>query len=116
MAAANASHALKAKVSHAQHATPHLPHAATAHRAHPALKVRATVAVKATAKALEMVRVVRSSEASLVLTTVVMVKAVPHRVVHVLKAVDLPVEVKAVKGVKTADATMATNCHATLIR
>jgi hypothetical protein len=86
-----------------------------AHRAHHALKDRATVVVKATAKASEMVHVDKSSEASLVLTTVVRVKAVPHRVDHALKAVVLRVEVKAAKEDKTAAETMVTNCHATLI-
>ena len=70
------------------------------------------VAVMVTAKAV----VARSNVAIRALTTGVMVKAVPHRVVHVLKAVAQPVVVKAVKVVKTAAATTATNCLATLIR
>jgi hypothetical protein len=42
-------------------------------------------------------------------------RAVPHRAVRVLKAVVQPVAAKVVKvAVKTADATTATNCHATL--
>ena len=87
-----------------------------AHKAHPALKVKVTVAVKAAVMATAKAVVDKSSVAIRALTTVAMVKAVPHRVVHVLKAVAQPVVVKAAKVVKTAAATMATNCRATLIR
>ena len=81
-------------------------------RAMVAAKVAAKSAVMATAKAV----VDKSSVAIRALTTVAMVKAVPHRVVLALKAVAQPVVVKASKVVKTAAATMATNCRATLIR
>jgi hypothetical protein len=86
------------------------------HKAHRALKARAMVAVKAAVTVNVMAVVDKSSVAIRALTTVAMVKAVPHRVVHVLKAVAQPVVVKAAKGVKTAAATTATNCRATLIR
>ena len=88
-----------------------------AHKAHPALKVKVMVAVKVVViLAVTMVLAVKSHAVMCVLTTVVTAKAVPHRVVHVLKAVDQPVVVKAAKGVTSAVATMAMNCHATLIR
>ena len=74
------------------------------------------VAVKAAVTVNVMAVVDKSSVAIRALTTVAMVKAVPHRVVHVLKAVAQPVVVKAAKGVKTAAATATTNCLATLIR
>lgn len=55
----------------------------------------------------------KSNVATRVLTTVVMAKAVPHHVVHVLKAVVLHAVVKVAKAVKTAVATTVTSCHAT---
>jgi hypothetical protein len=76
-----------------------------ARKAHPDLKVKAMAAAK--------VVVARSSAAIRVLTTVVMAKAVPHHVAHVLKAVAQPV---AARVVKTAAGAMATSCHATLTR
>jgi hypothetical protein len=85
------------------------------HKARRVLKARAMVAVKAAVTVNVMAVVDKSSVATHVLTTVATVKAVPHRVVHVLKAVAQPVVVKAVKVVKTAAATTATNCHVTLI-
>jgi hypothetical protein len=86
------------------------------HKAPRALKARAMVAVKAAViLAATMVHAAKSHVAMCVLKTVATVKAVPHRVVHVLKAVAQPVVVKAAKVVKTAAATTATNCHATLI-
>jgi hypothetical protein len=85
------------------------------HKARRVLKARAMVAVKAAVTVNVMAVVARSNVAIRALTTGVMVKAVPHRVVHVLKAVAQPVVVKAAKVVKTAAATTATNCHVTLI-
>lgn len=80
-----------------------------AHKARRALKAKAMVAVKAVVK----VGAVKNNVATRVLTTVAMAKAVPHRVVHVLRAAVPAVVVKAAKAVKTAVATMATSCHAT---
>jgi hypothetical protein len=71
------------------------------------------VAVKAAVTVNVMAVVDKSSVATHVLITAATVKAVPHRVVHALKAVAQPVVVKVVK---TAAATTATNYHATLIR
>ncbi len=108
-----ASPAPKVRASPAPHAMPHPPHAEMDHKAHRVLKARAMLAVKVAVMATAKAVVARSSVAIRALTTGVMAKAVPHRVVHVLKAVAQPVVVKAAKVVKTADATMATNCHAT---
>ena len=74
-----------------------------ARKAHPDLKVKAMAAAK--------VVVARSSAAIRVLTTVVMAKAVPHHVVHVLKAVAPTVAHKV--AAKTVATTM-TSCHVTL--
>jgi hypothetical protein len=75
------------------------------------LKAKATVAAKV---ANVMAVAVKSSAAIRVLTTVAMAKAVPLRVVRVLKAVaQVVVHKAAVKAVvKTVAATM-TSCHAT---
>jgi hypothetical protein len=74
------------------------------------------VAVKAAViLAATMVHAGKSHAAMCVLTTVAMAKAVQPLAAHVLKAVAQPVVVKAAKAVKTAAATMAMNCHATLI-
>jgi hypothetical protein len=90
------------------------------HRAHKvprALKVRATAAAKVST--VTVVVVAKNNGAIPVLTTVAMARAVPHRVVLVLKVV---VQVAAHRAamavantpvVKTADATMAMNCPAT---
>jgi hypothetical protein len=87
-----------------------------AHKEPRVLKARAMVAVKAAVTVNAMAVVDKSSVAIRALTTGVTAKAVPHPAVHVLKAVAQPVVVKAVKVVRTAAGTMATNCHATLIR
>jgi hypothetical protein len=80
-----------------------------------ALKVRAMAAAKADATVV----VARNNVAIPVLTTVVMAKAVPHRAVHVLRAVVLVAAHRAATAVadtevaKTVVVTMATSCHAT---
>jgi hypothetical protein len=58
-------------------------------------------------KAVATVVAARSNAATRVLTTVVMAKAVPHREVHVRRAVAPTVVAKSVAN------TMATSCHAT---
>ena len=76
------------------------------------------VAVKAVViLAATMVHAAKNLAAMCALTTeAAMAKAVPRHAAHVQKAVVQPVVVKAPKVVKTAVATMVTNCHATLIR
>ena len=97
---------LAEKVLHAHRATAHPPHAEMAHRAHRALKLRAMAD--------------ESNVVIPVLTTVVMAKAVLHRVVHVLRAVARVAALKAGMAVagtrvdKTVAAMMVTSCPATL--
>ncbi len=109
--AVHAKHAAKVKALPVHRAMALLHHAAMARRAHPALKAKATVA----AKAVATVVAAKSNAAIRVLTTAVMAKAVPHRVVHAQRAVVQAAVVKVAKAVKTAAATMAMNCHATSI-
>ena len=101
----------KVKAPHVHRATALLHHAAMVRKAPRALKVRGMAAAKADATVV----VARNNVAIPVLTTVVMAKAVPHRVVHAQRAVVQAVVVKVAKAVKTAAATMAMNCHATSI-
>ena len=100
-------HGAKVRAQPVHRAMALLHHAAMAPKAHPALKAKAMVAVKAVATVVAA----RSNAATRVLTTVVMAKAVPHREVHVRKAVAPTVVVKAVA--KSVANTMATSCHAT---
>ena len=99
--AVNALHAPKARVSPVLHATALPHHAAMARQAKRVLKARATVAVKA---------------AAVVLTTEAKAKAGVRATVLAPKAWPMAVVTDAaVKAVgKSAAATMATNCHATL--
>ena len=91
-----------------------LHHAAMAPKARRALKARAMAAVKADERGVVKAVVAKNNVAIPVLTTVVMAKAVPHRVVHVLRAVVLLGVVKVVaKAVKTVVVRMAMSCHAT---
>ena len=116
---AHAKHAVMAQ--HVHRATAPHPPAEMGHRVHKvprALKVRATAAAKV---ATVTVAVVAKSNGEIpVLTTVAMARAVPHRVVLVLKVV-VPVAahraamaVANTPVVKTIDATMATSCPVTL--
>ena len=104
----------KVRALHVRRAMALLPHAATAHRApkvHRALKAKAMAAAKVDATVVA----VKSSAAIHVLTTVAMVKAVPHHAVHVLKDAVPVVALKVGKAVKTAATTTVTNCLATSI-
>lgn len=113
-------HAAKVKALHVHRAMALLHHAETdhrAHKAHRALKAKAMVAVKAVATVVAA----KTNAATRVLTTVAMVKAVPHRVVHAQRAVVQAVARKAAmvkaatRVVKTAAAMTVTSCHATSI-
>jgi hypothetical protein len=115
---APAKHAAKVRAQPVRRATVLLHHAEMDHRASKApraLKVRAMAAAKADAT----VDAARNNVAIPVLTTVVMAKAVPHRAVHVLRAVAQVAAHRAAMAVadteaaKTVVVTMATSCHAT---
>lgn len=107
----------KAKVSRAHRAMALHPLAATALKAAHALKAKAMVAEKVAAMVAGMASVkaavAKSNVAIPALTTARMAKAVPRHAVRAQRVV-----AEAVKGVraagKTAIATMAMNCHATL--
>ena len=77
------------------------------------MKAKAMVAAKVVAMASVKAAEAKSNAVIPVLTTAQMAKAVPHHAVHAQRGVAV-----AVKGVraagKTAIATMAMNCHATL--
>ena len=99
----------KAKVKRVHRATALRRPAATARKGDLALKVKAMVAANLSAMANAKAAVAKSSAAIPVLTTVRMAKGVRLRVAHAQRVVAV---VKAAG--KTANATMAMNCHATL--
>ena len=105
---APAKHAAKVRAQPVHRAMALLPHAAMAPKAHRALKARAMAAAKAGAT----VDAVKNNVAIPVLTTVVMAKAVPHRVALVQKDV-LPVKAEVDRVAKTIAEKTATSCHAT---
>lgn len=118
MAVASASLVPKVRASPVHRAMRPHPRAVPRLKALHVLKARAMAAVTADAMATAMERGAKSNVVIPVLTTVAMARAVPHRVVRVLKAVARPVVHKAARVLvaKTAAATTVTSCHATLTR
>ena len=103
----------KAKVSRVHRAMVLPPPAAMALKEPHALKVKAMVAAKVAATASVKAAVAKSNAVIPVLTTARMAKAVQLHAVRAPR--DVAVAAREVKAAgKTAIATMAMNCHATL--
>ena len=103
----------KAKVNRVHRAMALRLPAATVLKGVHASKVKAMVAANLDAMAHVKAAVAKSSAAIPVLTTVRMAKAVRRHVAHAQRVVAVVVKAAKVAG-KTANATMAMNCRATL--
>lgn len=104
----------KAKVNRVHHAMALRPPAATVRKGVHASKVKAMVAANLDAMSNVMAAVAKNSAAIPVLTTAQRAQAVRRHVAHAQRVVAVVVKAAKVVG-KTANATMAMNCHATLI-